>query len=85
MSLSINVAEHWTASRRVLVVTADMATVRNLVQALELPQDAAVRVDQNRLAIALWGEDLKSYIRYRDGHLDAAVAQNVTTPEYVSA
>jgi hypothetical protein len=84
MDLSMNVAEHWTSSRRALVVTADTATVRNLVQELELSQDVAVRVNQNRLAIALWGDDLKSYIRYRDGVLNADVSQGVPVPEYAS-
>ena len=85
MSFSKKVSEHWTSSRRALVVTADIATVRNLVQVLNLSQDVAVRVNQNRLAIALWGEDLKRYIRYRDSDTSGIAATSVATQEYASA
>lgn len=85
MSFSKKVSEHWTSSRRALVVTADVATVRNLVQVLNLSQDVAVRVNQNRLAIALWGEDLKRYVRYRDDVRSGFAATSGATKEYVSA
>lgn len=85
MSFSKKVSEHWTSSRRALVVTADIATVRNLVQVLNLSQDVAVRVNQNRLAIALWGEDLKRYIRYRDSDVAGIVPKSAATQEYAPA
>lgn len=85
MSLSKKVAEHWTSSQRALVVTADIATVRNLVQILNLSQDTAVRVNQNRLAIALWGDDLKRYIRYRDADRTGTTATGAAVQEYATA
>lgn len=59
--------EHWTDEGSAVVVMADTATMNQLLSELDLPQENTVSISEDRLALAFWGEELKSYVAWRDG------------------
>jgi hypothetical protein len=48
------------------VVTAEPAVIGQLLEDLNLPEESLVSVSDNTLALAFWGEDLSSYVSWRD-------------------
>ena len=57
--------EHWTDSRRGLVLVGEPDTLEALAIRLGLTDDSSVRLAQHRAALALWGEELSTYLVYR--------------------
>jgi hypothetical protein len=53
--------EHWTVSGKALVVVGRPASIKELANILQLPEDASVEVTPARSALALWGELLDKY------------------------
>ena len=67
MPILADVAEHWTDSGTAVVLTADSAVIDELVVRLGLSTDSPVSVKSRQRALALWGEDLASYLQLRSG------------------
>lgn len=59
--------EHWTVEGSAVVVTADTVIINQLLAELELPQESPVNISDDRLALAFWGDELKSYVAWRGG------------------
>lgn len=55
--------EHWTVTRRALVVAGRPANIRELATQLELPIDDAIEISASRATLALWGDALRRYAR----------------------
>lgn len=55
--------EHWTRSRRALVVTGEPETVKHLINELEIKNPLVVSVSENRDALPLWGSALTAYLQ----------------------
>jgi hypothetical protein len=58
-----SIVEHWTETRRGLVLAGRPAEIDAIARALRLPEDAAVRVSPAISMLALWGESLAAYNR----------------------
>lgn len=64
----MTVREDWTRSEQAVVVSADLPTIRQIANELDLQETEPVNVDHNLVALPLWGYDLDRYMRLR-GHL----------------
>lgn len=58
-----SVVEHWTVTRRGLVLAGKPAEIETIASALHLPCDAPVQVTPALATLALWGDMLESYTR----------------------
>ena len=56
-----NLEEHWTVSGKGLVVVGRPASIKELANKLQLPENASVEVTPARSALALWGDLLDKY------------------------
>ena len=57
------VVEHWTVTRRGLVLAGKPADIETIANRLHLPDDALVEVTPSEATLALWGEVLDEYRR----------------------
>jgi hypothetical protein len=64
-----DVAEYWTDSRAAVVLTADAEVISHLVDELGLSPESPVNVRRRQYALALWGEELATYLRLRNAWL----------------
>jgi len=55
------ITQHWTLSRRGLVLTGRPADIALVVQELELPTDAVIIVSPVHATLALWGDALDRF------------------------
>lgn len=68
MTLSRSLQEHWTDGKSAVVVTAESSIMLQLVADLGLPDESPVNLSCKRYALALWGDELVTYLDWRNDH-----------------
>jgi hypothetical protein len=84
MEQQTSVVEHWTVTRRGLVLSGPRGEIETIASALRLPDDAPVDVTASTATLALWGESLETYTRAFSQHGDDLTAEApapVPTPD----
>lgn len=76
MSLSRSLYEHWTDGKSAVVVTAEPTVMSQLLVDLGLSLDTAVNLSCQQNALALWGEELATYLDWRDGSLESSAGDD---------
>lgn len=72
MAFAHALQEHWTDGKSAVVVTAESSIITQLVADLGLPGERPVNMSCKQYALALWGDELTTYLDWRDGLLDGA-------------
>ncbi len=65
MSSGALLQEHWTDQNSAVVVTGEAKVIGQIVLELKLSEALPVSVSDSRLALALWGDDLSTYLEWR--------------------
>jgi hypothetical protein len=68
MARSDLLQEHWTDQRSAVVVTGEPKLIGQLLCDLQLPGELPVSVSDSKLALALWGHDISTYLEWRTRH-----------------
>lgn len=71
------IVEYWTDSRRAVVVTGGRAELVRVARTVGVSSDALIPVAPSKVALALWGDALDSYVAAEFG--DTLVGTHVTT------
>lgn len=67
MAFSRFLQEHWTDGKSAVVVTAESSIIDKLVADLGLPGERPVNMSCKQYALAIWGDELTTYLDWRDG------------------
>jgi hypothetical protein len=70
------VTEHWTDTRRALVLAGDPVVVCAVADSLGLSRTALIRVSPREAGLALWGDALAAYLDRKSSILAGGMLAN---------